>query len=167
MPGFGKEVALVLRLLAVRPLAALLLRPAEKASRRTVQSLFYDKTLVTADRIGHALALSQREAHRRTLVDVARDLGTIAGVRPEWRTALIGALAKSAVPTLVVWSEKDGIIPVAHARAVHAHLPGSTLLVFPSGGHEPHRRHAAAFADAVADFVGAPPPARGRAGPAS
>ncbi|GGI02855.1 hypothetical protein GCM10007170_45530 [Arthrobacter liuii] len=46
--GFGKEVALVLRLLAVRPLAALLLRPDEKASRRTVQSLFYDKT--TPDR---------------------------------------------------------------------------------------------------------------------
>ncbi|MEO6885253.1 MAG: alpha/beta hydrolase [Jatrophihabitantaceae bacterium] len=57
------------------------------------------------------------------------------------------------VPTLLVWSEQDGVIPVAHARATHAHLPGSTLVVFPGSGHEPHRRHAAAFADAVANFV--------------
>ena len=71
------------------------------------------------------------------------------------------------LPTLVVWSEKDGIIPVAHARAVHAHLPGSTLVVFPSGGHEPHRRHAAEFADAVAAFVGAPARASGRPDPAA
>jgi pimeloyl-ACP methyl ester carboxylesterase len=59
------------------------------------------------------------------------------------------------IPTLVVWSERDGVIPVAHARATHDHLPGSRLLVFPGGGHEPHRRNAVEFAAAVADFVGA------------
>ena len=59
------------------------------------------------------------------------------------------------VPTLVVWSERDGVIPVAHAHATQAHLSGARLVVFPGGGHEPHRRHAAAFADAVADFVAA------------
>lgn len=57
------------------------------------------------------------------------------------------------VPTLLVWSERDGVIPVSHARATHEHLPGSRLLVFPGGGHEPHRRNAVEFADAVADFV--------------
>lgn len=57
------------------------------------------------------------------------------------------------VPTLVVWAEGDVVIPVAHARATHAHLSGSRLLIFPGGGHEPHRRHAAEFAAAVGDFV--------------
>lgn len=57
------------------------------------------------------------------------------------------------VPTMLVWSERDGVIPVAHARATHEHLPASTLVVFPGGGHEPHRRHAEEFAAAVADFV--------------
>jgi pimeloyl-ACP methyl ester carboxylesterase len=57
------------------------------------------------------------------------------------------------VPTLLVWSEGDGVIPVAHARAARAHLPGSRLEVYPGRGHEPHRRNAERFAAAVAEFV--------------
>lgn len=57
------------------------------------------------------------------------------------------------VPTLLVWSERDGVIPVAHAHAAREHLPGSRLVVFPGRGHEPHRRNAVEFAAAVADFV--------------
>jgi pimeloyl-ACP methyl ester carboxylesterase len=57
------------------------------------------------------------------------------------------------VPTLLVWAEGDGVIPVAHARAAHEHLPGSRLVVFPGSGHEPHRRNADEFAAEVVDFV--------------
>ncbi|MFN2518984.1 MAG: alpha/beta fold hydrolase [Jatrophihabitantaceae bacterium] len=57
------------------------------------------------------------------------------------------------VPTLLVWSERDGVIPLAHAHAARAHLAASRLVVFPGGGHEPHRRNAVEFADAVAEFV--------------
>jgi pimeloyl-ACP methyl ester carboxylesterase len=57
------------------------------------------------------------------------------------------------VPTMLVWSEQDGVIPVAHARACCEQLTGSRLVVFPGGGHEPHRRNAAQFAEAVAEFV--------------
>jgi pimeloyl-ACP methyl ester carboxylesterase len=57
------------------------------------------------------------------------------------------------MPTLLVWSASDGVIPVAHARAAHAALPHSELIVFPRGRHEPHRSNAAAFADAVCQFT--------------
>jgi pimeloyl-ACP methyl ester carboxylesterase len=63
------------------------------------------------------------------------------------------------VPTLVVHTEGDGVIPVSHARAAHSHLPGSRLLVFPGGGHEPHRRNAESFAQAVANLVASTRPA--------
>lgn len=61
------------------------------------------------------------------------------------------------VPTMLVWNEKDPVIPVAHAHAAHVHLPGSTLLVFPGSGHEPHRREAARFADEIAAFCASHP----------
>jgi pimeloyl-ACP methyl ester carboxylesterase len=57
------------------------------------------------------------------------------------------------LPTLLVWSARDGVIPVAHARAAHAALPNSTLVVFPDGRHEPHRSNAGRFADTVARFL--------------
>jgi cation diffusion facilitator CzcD-associated flavoprotein CzcO/pimeloyl-ACP methyl ester carboxylesterase len=151
--GFGKEVALVLRLLALRPLAAVLMRPDEKASRRSVQSLFYDKTLVTDARVGHAFALSQRQTHRRTLLDVARDLGTFSGVRAEWRTDLIGALAKSDVPALVVWGDHDHILPFSHLEAAAAALPHAESHVFAKTGHMPQIERPDEFASVVEDFL--------------
>jgi pimeloyl-ACP methyl ester carboxylesterase len=57
------------------------------------------------------------------------------------------------VPTLIVWSEQDPIIPVSHAYAAHHRLPGSTLALLPGSSHEPHRRHAQRFADVVATFI--------------
>lgn len=61
------------------------------------------------------------------------------------------------MPTLLVWSEQDGVIPVSHAYATRDALPGSELVVFPGGGHEPHRRHADGFADALATFIDSHP----------
>lgn len=61
------------------------------------------------------------------------------------------------LPTLLVWSERDPIIPVAHARAAQRYLARSQLEIFPGVSHEPHRRHVDRFVDVVADFVGARP----------
>lgn len=151
--GFGREVALVLRLLAVRPLAALLLRPDEAASRRTVQSLFRDRTLVTDARVSHAFALSQQDAHRQTLIDVARDLGTFSGVRAEWRAALMEALAKSDIPTLVLWGEHDRILPFSHLEAAVAALPRAESHVFSETGHMPQIERPDEFAAVVENFL--------------
>ena len=59
-------------------------------------------------------------------------------------------------PTLLLWNERDPVIPVAHAHAAAAHLPGSRLVVLPGGGHEPHRREPELFADEIAEFVTRP-----------
>ena len=63
------------------------------------------------------------------------------------------------VPTLIVWSEHDHVIPVRHAYETHERLPGSRLTLLPGSSHEPHRRYAGPFAEAVADFVATTEPA--------
>jgi pimeloyl-ACP methyl ester carboxylesterase len=62
----------------------------------------------------------------------------------------------AGLPTMLVWSTEDSVIPVKHAHQTHAALPGSKLVVFPGGGHEPHRRNVEKFTEAVAEFAGAP-----------
>lgn len=69
-----------------------------------------------------------------------------------------GLSLSEQVPTMVLWSERDPVIPVSHARAVQDRLPGSRVVLFPGGGHEPHRRHVEGVADAIAEFVGSPYP---------
>jgi pimeloyl-ACP methyl ester carboxylesterase len=57
------------------------------------------------------------------------------------------------LPTLIVWSEHDPVLPVAHAHATHLHLPNSRLEIFPGTTHQPHHHSAARFADAVEDLI--------------
>lgn len=64
------------------------------------------------------------------------------------------------VPTLIVWSEADHVIPVSHAHALHEHLPTSRLELLPGSSHEPHRRHADRFSAVLDDFVRTTAPAQ-------
>jgi pimeloyl-ACP methyl ester carboxylesterase len=151
--GLGREVNLGLRLLSVPGIdraMALALPPARRLLRqpRLHRLLGWD-----ADRVTNLRRMGRSISSRRLRGPF---FASLRGVIAPWgqRGSFLEMRYLAAhVPTLLVWSEKDGIIPVAHARATHDHLPGSTLVLFPSGGHEPHRRHPAAFADAVAEFV--------------
>ena len=63
------------------------------------------------------------------------------------------------VPTLLVWGERDPMIPAAHGYAAHDRMPGSRLEVFPTAGHFPHRDEPLAFVRALTAFVDATEPA--------
>jgi pimeloyl-ACP methyl ester carboxylesterase len=64
------------------------------------------------------------------------------------------------LPTLIVWGERDPIIPADHGRAAHAAIPGSRLEIFEGAGHFPHREHPVRFVAALEDFVRTTEPAR-------
>src|SRR3954470_22627761 len=46
----------------------------------------------------------------------------------------------AVLPTLIVWGERDSIIPVDHGRAAHEAMPGSRFELFPDAGHVPHHQ---------------------------
>jgi pimeloyl-ACP methyl ester carboxylesterase len=59
----------------------------------------------------------------------------------------------AAIPSLIVWGERDSIIPVEHGEAAHAAMPGSRFEVFPRAGHLPHDADPERFAAVLTDFV--------------
>lgn len=64
----------------------------------------------------------------------------------------LGYLPRS-LPTLIVWSVDDPIVPVEHAYQVHRYLTASRLVLFEGATHQPHHQHAERFVAALADFV--------------
>jgi pimeloyl-ACP methyl ester carboxylesterase len=56
------------------------------------------------------------------------------------------------IPSLIVWGERDSIIPVAHGAAAHEAMPGSRFEVFPGAGHMPHDADPERFAAVLTDF---------------
>lgn len=153
--GLGREVSPALRMLSLPGAEAL---TGAVLGRRMVQQVLRSprvhrmfgvtpERLVNLRRVGRSLfRADMRQAFFRSLRGVIEPAGQRGSfLEMEYLAA--------HVPTLVIWSEQDVIIPVSHARRTHEHLPGSQLVVFAGGGHEPHRRNAAEFAEAVAGFV--------------
>jgi pimeloyl-ACP methyl ester carboxylesterase len=64
------------------------------------------------------------------------------------------------LPTLIVWGERDSIIPPSHGHAAHEAIPGSRLEIFPDAGHMPHHHDPARFAQLLADFCATTAPAQ-------
>ena len=57
------------------------------------------------------------------------------------------------VPTLIVWGDHDGIIPVAHAHAAHELIPTSRLEIMEGVGHFPHVEAPERFCEVLLDFL--------------
>jgi pimeloyl-ACP methyl ester carboxylesterase len=57
------------------------------------------------------------------------------------------------VPTLIVWGERDLIVPVAHGRAAHQAISSSRLEVLRGLGHFPHVEDPDRFNDVLVDFL--------------
>ena len=98
-------------------------------------------------------------AGQQAFVHTVRSVIDISGQRVSARDRLYLA---SAVPTMIVWGEDDGIIPVDHAYATQEAIPGSRLEVLPHAGHFlPFEQHEW-FAGVLLDFLDSTEPAEVR-----
>jgi pimeloyl-ACP methyl ester carboxylesterase len=153
--GLGREVHPVLRAASLR-LAPALLRAALRPRLRRLYGRpglhralrLTPDNLTNLRRAGRALG---SEAGQASFFASVR--GVIAPYGQRTASAEMRAFAER-VPMLLIWNAGDPVIPLAHAQAhTERATPASRLVVFPSRGHEPHRKSAERFADEVADFV--------------
>jgi pimeloyl-ACP methyl ester carboxylesterase len=65
----------------------------------------------------------------------------------------------SPMPTLIVWGDRDDIIPVSHAYSAHEAMPDSRLVIIEGVGHFPQIEAPEQFVDALVDFIDSTDPA--------
>jgi pimeloyl-ACP methyl ester carboxylesterase len=99
-----------------------------------------------------ALTLARRAHGSRVLLETAQSLGTVLGVRPYWRRALLAAVARLDVPVLIVWGTRDRVLPAPHREAISRALPRARVHAFAGAGHMPQIERAQAFHDLVEAF---------------
>jgi pimeloyl-ACP methyl ester carboxylesterase len=103
---------------------------------------------------GHA-SLSDGETRAAFL----HTLRTIVDPRGQRVDASDRLYLAQAIPFLVIWGERDPIIPVAHAHKAHQLVPGSRLEIFPEVGHFPHLDDPMRFHRLLDDFIRTSEPA--------
>jgi pimeloyl-ACP methyl ester carboxylesterase len=103
---------------------------------------------------GHA-TLADGEA-RAAFVHTLRSVVEPGGQRIDASNRLYLA---QHLPLLLVWGERDSLIPVSHGHAAHEHVPGSRLEVFADSGHFPQLDEPERFLDVLVDFMDSTEPA--------
>jgi pimeloyl-ACP methyl ester carboxylesterase len=66
----------------------------------------------------------------------------------------------AGMPTLIVWGDRDPVIPVQHAYDAHAAMAGSRLEIVEGAGHFPHVEDPRRFVEVLSDFMQSTAPAR-------
>jgi pimeloyl-ACP methyl ester carboxylesterase len=154
--GLGREVSIMLRA-ATLPGSEYVLALLSGSPVRTVASTATGLLSRVGLAPGHDIqgvasgfaSLSEAGA-RRAFLDTARAIIEPSGQRVSANDRLYLA---AWLPTMLVWGERDRMIPVAHARAAAAAMPGSRLEVFESAGHFPFNDEPERFVEVVSDFI--------------
>lgn len=93
---------------------------------------------------------------RRAFVQTARSVLDSRGQRVDARGRLYLA---EALPVLLVWGDRDRIVPVEHARQALELVPHGRLEVFPQAGHFPFNDDPQRFVEVLREFIAATEPA--------
>jgi pimeloyl-ACP methyl ester carboxylesterase len=107
--------------------------------------------------VGRGFAtLADREG-RAAFLDTLRSVVSYRGQRVDASDRLYLA---SGTPSLLLWGERDPIIPVGHGRRAQERMPGSRLVTFPDAGHFPQMDDPHLFAATVLEFLEETEPSR-------
>ena len=94
---------------------------------------------------------------RQAFIQTVRGVIDVGGQRVSARDRLYLA---AEVPSLLVWGDRDPIIPVRHGHRAHEEMPGSRLEIFEGAGHFPHRNDPLRFVADLSDFLATTEPAK-------
>lgn len=152
--GLGREVSWLLRLLSLPGFEYVMPvwfpRPFVDAGTSVGRTL--GRRGIRSERLGEmwrayaSLAgASNRTAFVRTMQGVIDPWGQKIDARDR--------LYLARVPTLLVWGDRDAIIPVSHGHAAHEALAQSELAIMDGLGHFPHLEDPARFTSVLSEFL--------------
>ena len=93
---------------------------------------------------------------RRAFLHTARSIIEPSGQRV---SAIDRLYLAEHLPTLILWGERDPMIPVAHGRAAQTVMPHSRLEIFEQAGHFPFNDEPQRFVSVLRDFIETTEPA--------
>jgi pimeloyl-ACP methyl ester carboxylesterase len=160
--GLGREVSIILRALSL-PGAELVLPivtpPFVRRWGDALSAWLWDRG-IRSGRLAEMWRAYASLGDAETRRAFFRTLRSVVDPRGQAVSATDRLYLTEAMPTLILWGDADPIIPVDHARAAHAAMPGSRLEIFEGVGHFPQSEAPERFAEVLSGFVDSTPAAQ-------
>jgi pimeloyl-ACP methyl ester carboxylesterase len=160
--GLGSEVSVVLRAaalpgaeLVVPLLASRRVRAVAGGIGRLLGALRLKPSNDIAELAAGVGSLADAEARQAFL----HTLRSVIDPRGQRVSALDRLHLTEVMPSLLVWGERDPIIPARHGVAAHEAMPGSRLELLPDAGHFPQLDDPHRLAAILTDFMESSEPA--------
>ena len=158
--GLGREVSWVLRILAAPGMeyAMPLLFPRFIRTGGNSVIGFFHRAGFRNERViegWRAYASLTQSENQKAFV---RTLRSVIDVGGQSVSAMDRLYLAARVPIMIVWGDRDTVIPVHHAYAAHEAVPQSRLEIIEGAGHFPHVEEPLRFVELISDFMGAPRP---------
>jgi pimeloyl-ACP methyl ester carboxylesterase len=162
--GLGRGVSPLLRLaslpgaewvLPVLASSGLLGLGARALQAAAALPAFTTESVSLRETARHAASLTER-AHLDAFVDTVRAVIGPGGQRVSGTERLY---LTEGLPTMIVWGDRDPVIPAGHARRAATLIPHARLEMFSGAGHFPHCDEPERFAELLTDFCDTTAPA--------
>lgn len=115
--------------------------------RALVKIVFYNPVPFTSRNVERLLAIQREPDWPQRVVCFVRAVTGVAKCRVRDR------LQEFHTPTLIIWGEKDRVLPVRHGRMLQAGILDSRIVVFPKTGHVPMIEKPEEFCRVVEEFL--------------
>jgi pimeloyl-ACP methyl ester carboxylesterase len=119
----------------------------------SVRNVYGDPSKVTPELVDRYYELTLREGNRRAFTQ--RPSGRSGGGGSANRSGGLDTLQIATIraPTLILWGEKDRLIPPSNAARFARDIPGSRAVLFPALGHVPHEEDPVESLTPVREFL--------------
>jgi pimeloyl-ACP methyl ester carboxylesterase len=144
-PSTASSMPIAFRLAGIPALAPIMsnILPRQMIAS-SLRNVYGDPTLVSEALIERYYDMARREGNRGALVERFKQM-TWGGD--------VDRIRQIRQPTLILWGEKDRLIPPDHADRFAHDIPRNQLVKFADLGHVPHEENPAQTVAALRDFL--------------
>jgi pimeloyl-ACP methyl ester carboxylesterase len=155
--GMSTDIGWPLRFLAIPGLGEWLSRPSRVTSERSLRGIVADPEVITDDEIDTAHQLAQLPGAQHAFLSMLRVYCSFFGLRRSEIKRIVNGLSRIDAPVLLIWGDRDVIVPVDSMQTALRHLRQAQAAILPGAGHLPYVEQPEAFNRLLLDFVAALP----------
>ncbi len=151
--GLGREVIWTLRWMSLPLVGELFSYPSRKGVEIFFKLAVRNRALVTKDFVELYYDIFSRPGFQKFFLMLLRQIVDIRGAREEILDPVMNNLDKITQPVLIIWGEKDRVLPLKQGYLGKEKLPNAKLKIMEGCGHIPFFERSDEFNELVLKFL--------------